>query len=217
MSKEYKLVPRVSTVGERILKELYVYYRKQEHRKGFYISSLSSCLRRAYYEKIFPELVLEQIRKSTFEGEAIHYFVKYLVDLGGKLLFEKINAEVPVEYEFEGIKIVGRADIVLKDRIIELKTCRNIPSRPYFSHVLQANAYAYLLKKKMFEVTYLGMHNIRSFVYDTSKELFERLLDRARILRKALIFSVAPEREPSPLCVKCPYYHVCFRQMQLHL
>ena len=213
--KEWKTFPKISTVGEEVLKELYMFYRKQEHREGYYISSLSGCLRKAYYEIVYPTEEKDKLRKSIFEGEAIHYFISYLINLGGKLMFKKIESEVPVEYEFEGKKLVGRADIVLKDRVIEIKTTKNLPRLPYYSHVLQANAYAYLLNKKKFEITYIAEHGVRSFSMDTSEELFEKLKERARILHNAVKYSIAPEKEPTPYCNRCPYYHICYKQLQL--
>ena len=199
-----------------LLKELIKAYESREHEDGIYISSLSTCLRKAFYEQFFP-VYETKLSKPVFEGTAIHYFIDYLVKNYGNLLMENIDSEVRVRYIIDDIKLVGRADIVLDDRIIEVKTTSNIPFKPYTSHVLQANAYAYILRKKYFEIAYISNDRIKSFVYETRKDLFDVIVERARILSTAFKTGIAPDREVSQLCVKCPFYDKCFNQLKLNV
>lgn len=200
-----------------ILKQLIAMYEQEYKKDGIHITSLVQCLRKAYYDQFAEPDLEHRLRRPLFEGTAIHKFIEYLVEKYGSKLMQKIQSEVEIEYQINGVKIIGRADAVLDDRVVEIKTTTNLPKKPYPSHVLQANTYAYILKKPKFEIIYIGDYGVTSFVMKTSKEYFDYVIERAKILMKAFRSSVPPEKEPSILCPKCRYYHICFKQMKLDL
>jgi len=173
-------------------------------------------------EKVDPRYMILQDYILTL-GRVAHNVLEAV--LGGE-------HEVPVVHKFEreGVKIAvkGRADVVLRDAVIEIKTyAYSLPKSMFPKYAMQAIFYAAKLNKGkamllMFnrataEVHVAYLHLFKGVrTLDKAIERFEELKrktveiieDRAYRLYKVL-HGERPSPEPGPWCKYCPYRNNC--------
>ncbi len=165
------------------------------------------CLRHAYYSKIFRE----ERRGRLPELLAIW--------IGVKLHETKIFEKSELELEYKGI--YGRVDEYEDGVLLEIKTSRTIPSKPYPHHVKQVSYYRVLLERNGFPVRFavilyinVGSLNTKSFIilFDQPLEEVEKeMLSRKMALEKAIAEGKVPPAEPEEAwaCDYCSYAYLC--------
>ncbi|NPA98861.1 MAG: CRISPR-associated protein Cas4 [Crenarchaeota archaeon] len=124
-----------------------------------FVTELVGCPLKHYLRKRYPSLSLQLnfnekilLGKIVHEGiEAILSRIEYMVD--------DIQVEVPVTREVNGVTLVGRADIVTSDAVVELKTTRSTKELPHENHKLQAAIYAKLFDKPRAILVYIVLNN----------------------------------------------------------
>lgn len=175
------------------------------------VTECTSCLRKSYYARKEP---LKRVNKSIINGKAIHLYIECLVKKYCQ------NIEVEEEYEVDlglEFKILMKPDIILDDRIVEIKTTdRETITIPLLEHELQANFYAFVLNKDYYEIIYITkVGDIVCFTKPVSESLFDLLITRARALHMYLSNNIPPERE-FKYCRTCPYHDKCMLQLKLN-
>ncbi|BAB67612.1 CRISPR-associated protein Cas4 [Sulfurisphaera tokodaii] len=122
---------------------------KKAHEKKdnntIYVTDLLYCPLKSRLREQFKELTYaEAYTPSTLQGSLIHDSVE-------RILREELNAEVEVPISKE-IKIgdqvytlIGRADAIKDNAVIEIKTSRNDSGIPRVEHVLQLRIYLNML------------------------------------------------------------------------
>ncbi|BFI75517.1 CRISPR-associated protein Cas4 [Sulfurisphaera ohwakuensis] len=122
---------------------------KKAHEKKdnntIYVTDLLYCPLKPRLREQFKELTYaEAYTPSTLQGSLIHDSIE-------RILSEELNAEVEVPISKE-IKVrdqvytlVGRADAIKDNAVIEIKTSRNDSSIPRVEHILQLKIYLNML------------------------------------------------------------------------
>ena len=175
-----------------------------------HVSDVTGCLLKSYYMRRRP-FVTEAQAVVFRVGEGVHTALqRYLHEKYGWSY--EVEARMPIEDEYGEFELVGHADLLSPDNeVVEVKTTSKIPDEPYRSHVMQLNAYMYMLKAKAGYVLYIekGGGRIRVFPVQFSKKLWGEVVRRAIKLHKALVTNTPPEPEPNHLCRYCPYKFDC--------
>ncbi len=194
---------------EEIIMENYFEEFKEFEPYHYYVSQLSkNNILDILYERLLQyviskgildrEYILNYLRQKInslrifFIGKIIHEILQETVSDGD------IKAEARVEIMFPSrdipkyIKISGRADLVDygNEIVYEIKTISDKAfteiSHPYQEHILQANAYAYILGFKKYSIIYISKSNylFKEFRLNVNEELYEKLVENANKIAK---------------------------------
>ena len=120
--------------------------------------------------------------------------------------------EVPIELAIEGITIVGHADLLFSEAVVEVKTTSawemhedHLP----FAHLMQIGTYSYAVQRPG-QLLYGSFHREWSFDLPSLPALWEPYVQGV-----ARLFSDHPGDDPLPYppqrlyCDSCPYVAVC--------
>jgi len=169
------------------------------------------------------ELVSPCIRKSFFARTSNFYpSLKDLYILGrGNAFHNWFNEmfqgrEIKLVKHFKDFSIIGIVDGYheTKEGIVlyEIKSVTRIPLTPYPHHVTQIQAYYSLAKENMeidkLELIYLGMNDFARFQVE-KKNVLPFLVERAKILHKALQENKPPSIQDTTQCFYCPFRARC--------
>ena len=173
------------------------------------VKELSGCLRRAYLDRKTAEEFKEEeidISKAidSVRGTAIHEYLQH------RLKEAKREALAEDEIELNGviIRVKGKADLVMGDEIVELKTVRFMPKQAYEDHVNQLQYYMNLLGKPKGRIVYIateGQKGVRDFIFERKGEYLSMLKERAIQLYYALIKDEIPRAEIGTWCKTCKW------------
>lgn len=175
----------------------------EKPRDVFFVSELVGCLRKAYYDRTRPAKQATTNVVGILVGKAIHEKFNVIAASHG------CQTEVNIAKEIEGVKVIGSADAVCDDIVIELKV--GDVSVDYDVARLQAAIYAVLLGAKE---AYVVIIDRQSGVVKLERAPVERdkirrfLEERVRELKEAL----RRRRAPTPdrrFCKYCPYKWTC--------
>lgn len=152
------------------------------------------CLRRSYYDRVDP-------KEKEMKG--------FNNLLAGLLRGLKYGNE-PKEFAIDKIKLSGQADMIVDDYIILLSPDPE-PEVPKASDLLFLNACLWIYDKLEGMIIYVsGNNNETMFSVTRSKNMFEEVVRRTRVLNDLLKEKKTPIIEPSEECSNCQYYQRCF-------
>jgi len=185
-----------------------IFREMREDHHPISVTNIISCLRRGYYAAIIPEEIIEMGGKiRTWIGKKIHE--------------TPLCPKSEVELSYGGVH--GRIDEYDPGRrmLIEKKSVRSTPKKPYDHHVKQVQYYRVLLERNNMPVEkaailYINVADAEAVAYpiDISQPLEEiekEMLERGRKLREALKAGVLPPREMGWMCMNyCIYFGFCF-------
>ncbi len=153
------------------------------------------CLRRSYYDRVDPL----EVRRSGFN------------ELLGGLLQKYGYGSKPKDFALEGIKLRGRADMIIDDAIILFRSAKSLPENPMADDMLFLNACLWIYNKFDGVIVYIsGDRQEASFSTTRDKAMFEEVVRRTRVLNDLLGQKKIPILEPSPACEECQYYERCY-------
>ncbi len=184
-------------------------HRARQYRPNvIHVSEATGCLRKAWYERKYglseahPRFIVYAI------GNGVHEALQAYLAGQGWL------SEVEAYADLGGFKLAGHADLYHPENsiVVELKTASKTPESPYRSHVMQLNAYLYMLRAKHGYVVYIKKKDglVRVYRHQWDPELWRLLVERARTLHRAILENKPPRPEPSILCSFCPYALRCY-------
>ena len=153
------------------------------------------CLRRSYFDRIDPQAVERQGFNDLLSG--------LLRKLG-------YGAEAG-EFDIEGIKLRGQADMMVDDAVILYRSASETPETPRANDLLFLNACLWIFNKMDGIIIYItGDRRESSFSLSKDKKMFEEVIRRVRVLNDLLKEKKVPILEPSEDCSSCQYYQRCF-------
>ena len=180
----------------------------EEHHPISVTALVYDCLRRAYYNAVVPEEIIDPAGKIR-------------VWVGKKLHETPIFPVHELELEWHGIH--GRIDEYDPERrlLMDKKTTRHIPKEPYEHHVKQLLFYKVLMEHSGYPVEkavvlYIDVNSTDVAAYPVDlqnydmKAVEEEMLEKAEKLRRALKSGILPPRKMSWLCGYCVYFGWCF-------
>ena len=171
-----------------------------------HVSEVAGCLRRAYYERTRPRPALDPSNIVMMIGNGVHEKLQELLAGRGWL------SEVEARYRVKDFWLVGHADLYHPDGqvVVELKTVGKAPEQPYRSHLVQLNAYLYMLKARQGYLVYIARNgDVRVHKHSLDKKLWGETVRRAITLHEAITRDKKPPKEPGPWCTHCPYKWIC--------
>ena len=137
-----------------------------------YVTDLVRCSQQAHFDRLYPDIaVYRYANHKIVEGLLIH---RGLSSIFGD------SSEVEREVEVDGVKIRGRADLLLDDTIYEFKFS-NIRNGPHGHHILQLRIYLWLFNVKKGYLVYFTSDGIYEYMVedpiseDEVKELLREL------------------------------------------
>jgi len=210
----------------------------EEERTGIHVTSLvGNCLRKSYFSIIQQEKMHEDNLSSNMNEDSL-----VVLWIGKKLHETPItNMKIRIdgkevlahEVELNALGVVGSIDEIFAvgDNIIILdkKTTRKIPNKPYEHHKKQVGYYSVLLEEQYGikatkgAIAYINVgavssvwdQRIQVYVWDISEE--ERKKFREELEKKVTVISYALEHDkippatPSWECNVCPYFQKCIK------
>ena len=194
-----------------VFKRLVDKYKNEGHNYNteineFRCSSFDVCPRKMYYQKKYPVDPTEYVKGIFTIGHILHKEIQ-------EILKDTYDCEVPVLYvdKQSDIKLIGHADLVSDNRVIDIKTVNRLPVRPYDKHHLQVNTYSYLLSKDYYGLLYVEKNTLqmRYFEYYTDEQLFKHILQKCRLVYRCIKSDELPECIPNKLCRYCQYKEYC--------
>jgi len=192
--------------------------RKAPQKGVYYASDLGAeCMRQCFYRYSVDKPV-DPFTLGVFElGSVLHEWFGGVVKeaLGGEVDLEK---EVP-PYRNHSFEVHGRADIVLRGLVVDVKTVSPNAFRhgglPYGHHVAQVNFYMRQLGVQDAQIVYLDKYALRveSYALKFDPRLFRESMNQVRRLNSHLKDKTAPPRcaaYPSRFpCTYCNFREEC--------
>ena len=176
-----------------------------------HVSEVVGCLRRSFYNRRIVSHDFRHIGDHEVVKRAIGLIMhdamaSQLKDLGN-------DSEVSVAVDLGDFKLVGRADAIVDDSVVEFKFVSKLPDRPHEEHLLQVNAYMYMLKLNKGYIVYVDRNTgrVRVFQVSFSPRLWRKVVERAKQLHRYLVEGRIPPRERGPWCHGCEWYWFCLK------
>jgi len=153
------------------------------------------CLRRSYYDRKNP-IEENKLRFSNFLSGTIR-----------KLEFGSKEGE----YDMNGVKVTGQADIIADDVVIVFRSVETLPETMFSNDILYLNTCMFIFDKHDGIIAYVdGGGNEKSFSLTRANKMFEEIARRVRVLTDLLKEDKVPILEPSSECSTCQYYERCY-------
>ena len=174
-----------------------------------HVTDLTSCLRRAYLQRITDVYPSLKRMYWLFRGALAHQLVENTREPFSL-------TEVRFQRRVNGVTVVGRPDKIVPNRgeLYDYKTTKRITLKrlPYGEHTRQVNIYRWLVEPhfqidRLFLV-YLDMSRCASVEVPT-EDVESYVTDRAMVLHRAMQSGQLPPSEPSWLCDYCEVRDEC--------
>jgi len=168
-----------------------------------WVTEVCGCLRRSWFRRKYGE----EVTKDMIAGIKGHNILlpKLAEELGCAY---EVRIEIPVNNHV----LVGKADLVCEDRVIELKLSNSLRIRDEW--VTQANTYAVALGKSKFTIAIIG-NSIITKDYPANKALFKIVLETAKIYIKHIKANKPPLPMYGDWCKYCPYRKECNKEKSI--
>ncbi|QKR00169.1 hypothetical protein GWK48_07095 [Metallosphaera tengchongensis] len=175
----------------------------------YWPSQLWNCLRKQYYDRVFPMPLSMDSARFTTLGNALHDIIAELLKKEESV---RVTSEVPVRIPHptnHEIVISGRADDLIvveftKERyLVEVKSVDDLRNKlskgflPRKDHKAQLNLYLKAFPKSKGILLYVDRSNfdMEEIQVEFEEELYKKTLERAFILHSALKGKSTPKAE----------------------
>lgn len=192
----------------------------EEREKGFHISELVyDCLREMYFNIVLrEELYGEDEVKGLDEDGIMTLWI-------GKKLHELKMSEFH-EKQYRLGDVVGRIDELIQFGnnyvIVDKKTTRQLPNKPYEHHIKQVEYYSALIWSidkidvKYGCVLYIDVNNkkTKAYVFEIKKdkaEILKEIMEKVSKLKEYMMKQQVPEPNPTWKCQFCKWFERCIR------
>ena len=192
-----------------VIKSVVIRNVKKEYsveRDRVFVTEVVGCIRQSFYNRVFINQLEYATAFRILRGILIHEWLAEKLPVGLSEVKEREELRVEVEVNGKG-KLVGRADYLIGDYVVELKTTsRRRLEKPLEEHVKQVMLYMHMLNKEKGVIIYLHDDGgISSFVVSKDEEVINRLIRKAEKLLESLKSGYPPEAEPGVYCKWCPW------------
>ena len=203
-----------STSGERKLRD-----------DEFRISSVGYCSRKLYFNKVDPggkQLTLakglepepEDGSNNFHAGTSCHWFFQNF----GKDDLDSI--EQLVNFDAISFTLSGHCDGEMGNGILDYKSAANISYKikqggADKAHRIQANAYAYIMKKQFYAIAYVGKLTYNQWVYEyeTDEKMFKEMIEKLEEILLCIQHKDVPMGDPDAdwKCGYCDQWLNCIK------
>jgi len=211
---------------EKIVKDFLDRAKKERKENVFYPSELPYCIRRNYFLYKNPKEIDLETKKIFESGSIVHSWVRDVLFKGfTEMALKDFKWEESLIFKGNDFEIHGRYDDLVavelheKPILLEIKTVRSLKyiKEPKRHHVMQLNFYLTVLKLETGYIVYIDRTNLQHKIFKLTKDkrLFDEMLKRAEMLRRALKEKKIPIAEARLdvtkrwQCRYCPYRLEC--------
>jgi CRISPR-associated exonuclease Cas4 len=191
---------------------------KEKNDNVFYPSELPYCKRKNYYSRRCNIPFDAETKRLFHMGNLIHNFITFLLkkNFEGKLIDSERSLTVIADAEHD-IDIRGRLDnlVMINDEsgsektIFEVKSTANISfmKEAQEHHVMQITPYLRALQMKKGYIVYVEKNTLKTKVFpvEYNKEIFLKLVNRAKDIAKHLRENTLPEADGKKSKWECNY------------
>lgn len=175
--------------------------------KTFHASEIgNACKKKIYLDRVSKRPPsMTDYQATVFEvGHMFHEYVQNM--------FGDAQLEAPMELEFPNFKIIGKSDIVVGNKVIELKTCTRLPDQPYKMHQVQLECYLRGHKKPIGLIVYIQKKDfkIREFLVEKSTKRWNEIKKTCEHIVDCLDNRKSPTSNFNQwTCKWCSHRYVC--------
>ncbi len=159
------------------------------------MKSFAFCPRKFFFDYHLGERITLEQRIKMLVGKLWHLIIERFI---------KGEKEKETKGRFGNVVVIGRADVVTEEAIVEIKKNRGPRDGAWFSDVMQAVLYAIIEEKEKVIIRYLNK--------EVEIKLEEKLVNQAVMLID-LMNLVKKGYLPPPFrsrwCSKCPWREIC--------
>jgi len=192
-----------------LVKHLRVYNDDTIH-----VGEICNCLRKAYFNRKFGDLSLNHYNKTKYTILGLGLSTHVVLEEIFKELGFKVETPVKGEITIKNyrIKIVGTPDAFSDKFVVEIKTIKKLPEKPLHHHVMQLNAYLWMLQYSLGYIVYISKSDgyVKVFEQGFSENVHYDFIKRAVRFYEAIKFDKVPEKEKTPLCNYCEWKWCCY-------
>lgn len=169
--------------------------------KTIYIDEVARCMRRSYYDR--NSSLVEPARGFNYLLAGMLRKLGYAPELAS--------------YDIGGVKLAGRADMIVDDTVMIFRPAGAAPDLPESGDLIYLNACMWIHNKLDGVVVYItGNADETSFSLTRDKKMFEETVRRVRVLADLLAEKKrVPILEPSGECTSCQYYERCYTKERI--
>ncbi|RLE85690.1 MAG: hypothetical protein DRJ41_00680 [Thermoprotei archaeon] len=198
----HKLV--VEIIKSAIIKNVKKEYTLDKNK--IFVTEVTGCIRQSFFNRIFLGELNYNAAFRILRGVLLHEWLAEKLPIG----LDEVRNRDQLRGEIDlgnGAMLVGRADYLIGDYIVELKTTsRRKLEKPLDEHVKQVMLYMHMFNKEKGIIIYLHDNgNITSFTINKEDDLIKELIEKARKLFSSLKSGHAPKAEIGQYCRWCPW------------
>lgn len=169
------------SIMDRVINYYIIESLKRINNDDVYITELVNCPMKYYLRLRYPSLMVQyNFNEKILIGKLLHEGIESIIRRIISLANNNIEIEKPISLEIDGLRVIGRADIVTDSEVIEIKTTRSCNGLPHDNHMLQASIYAYALNKPSARLVYIVLNNdvriLEYYVDPITREDLEKLV-----------------------------------------
>lgn len=187
----------------------------RDERSYLSVTELLGCPRKAVWSRQRTFYDTPDNMWLKWRGTAFHRALQ-LEDLNGTSIAEqRFFRELP-----NGVVISGQPDLIYPAQylLLDYKSTKRVPTKPYEGHTLQVNAYRWLVEQEIpilnLEIVYLDMTQVRRIPVELleNKPMLDILCNKAEQIQDGLDgFDVDPVGESGRWqCPYCPFRNECW-------
>lgn len=198
-----------SNLIKEIIKSAIIRNVRKEYpleKTKIFVTEITGCIRQSFYNRIFLNNLSYKAAFRILRGILLHEWLAEKLPIGLSEVRDRNYLKMEMEIK-DGIKLLGRADYLMGNCVVELKTTsKKKIDKPLEEHVNQVLMYMYMLKKDKGVIVYLHDNGeISSFTINRDEGKIKKLIEKAKDLYKALKSGYAPKAEPGYYCKWCPW------------
>ncbi len=169
-----------------------------------WVTEVSRCIRQSFYSRIYLKSLDFSAAYTILRGRLLHEVVLKNMPIGVTEIGEGTRSVV-VEGATGRVEIRGRADMIVGDYVVDLKTSERAPEKLPEEYRNQVQLYMDLYGKSKGLVVYITRDGLRYFYEERDEERISRLKEKALKLSMALKENKLPEPEVGAWCRWCAW------------
>ncbi|MFZ8789177.1 MAG: PD-(D/E)XK nuclease family protein [Acidilobaceae archaeon] len=167
-------------------------------------TEVSRCIRQSFYSRIYLKSLDFGAAYTILRGRLLHEVVLRNMPLGVTET-EEGTRSIVVEDEAGKVEVRGRADMVVGDYIVDLKTSERAPDKLPEEYRGQVQLYMELYGRSKGLVVYITREGLKYFQENRDEGRIAKLKEKALKLSRALRENKPPEPEVGFWCRWCSW------------
>lgn len=169
-----------------------------------WVTEVARCIRQSFYSRIFLRTPDFGAAYTILRGRLLHEVILGNMPLGVTEAREGTRSLV-IEDEGFKVEVRGRADMIVGDYVVDLKTSERPPDKPPEEYRNQIQLYMEIYNKSKGLIVYITREGLKYFLEEKDTRKVEELKRKAVKLSRSLRENKLPEPEVGPWCKWCTW------------